>query len=156
MILWCSLVFGKNIKVHMGAYSNLGVLVTCFKVLIKTSRKWGPESGHDFAFWKTVQSQPQTCFITISQSFFLADGSNPGRWLCLIAGIRGARRPCARPTSLQLDKCKHVHGTLQCTVFSRLASNFEDFITYVAYVLVSNLALKTRHHGGNVSMILKT
>ena len=40
-----------------------------------------------------------------------------------------------------------VHG------FPRLASHFEDFITYVAYVLVSNLALKARDHGGNVSMI---
>ena len=46
-----------------------------------------------------------------------------------------------------------VHGTLQRTVFPRLASHFEDFITYVAYVLVSNLALKARDHGGNVSMI---
>ena len=34
--------------------------------------------------------------------------------------------------------------------FPRLASHFEDFITYVAYVLVSNLALKARDHGGNV------
>ena len=37
--------------------------------------------------------------------------------------------------------------------FPRLASHFEDTITYVAYVLVSNLALKARDHGGNVSMI---
>lgn len=38
-------------------------------------------------------------------------------------------------------------------VSQELASHFEDFITYVAYVLVSNLALKARDHGGNVSMI---
>ena len=53
-------------------------------------------------------------------------------------------------------ECTHVHGTFQCTAFSRLASHVEDFITYVAYVLVSNIVLKTRDHGGNVSMISKT
>ena len=35
-----------------------------------------------------------------------------------------------------------VHGTLQRTDFRRVASHFADFITYVSYVLVSNVALK--------------
>ena len=84
------------------------------------------DTDMDLVFCSNAKKKPQPiqlardvvslCFRFAPQ--FASDGTNLGHWLCLTAGRREARRPCALPTSPHLARIQSADNALPRSVVS--------------------------------------